>query len=84
VVIEAQAAGLPVAVSDVGGPKELIQSPLQGRVLPARDVDAWVEGLVEMLARHPERSEREQMARAVHDERSWLRAAESFWADGLG
>jgi hypothetical protein len=37
-----------------------------------------------MLARHPERSEREQMARAVHDERSWLRAAESFWADGLG
>jgi glycosyltransferase involved in cell wall biosynthesis len=84
VVIEAQAAGLPVAVSDVGGPKELIQSPLQGCVLPARDVDAWVEGLVEMLARHPERSEREQMARAVHDERSWLRAAESFWADGLG
>ncbi len=44
VVVEAMAAGLPVAVSDIGGPRELVKTSQMGRVLPARDAAAWVDG----------------------------------------
>src|SRR6202012_216848 len=54
VVVEAMAAGgLPVAVADVGGPRELVKSSQMGRVLPARNAAAWVDGLAQMLARLP-------------------------------
>jgi glycosyltransferase involved in cell wall biosynthesis len=82
VVIEALASGLPAAVSDVGGPKELIRSAEQGRVFAARDVRAWVSGLAEMLAHPPAQAERENRARGVHDERSWHRAFAAFWENG--
>jgi glycosyltransferase involved in cell wall biosynthesis len=80
VVIEAMAAGLPVAVSDVGGPKELIKSPRHGRVLPARQIDAWINGLKEMLGQLPTRAEREQLSLEIREERSWDRAFKEFWA----
>ena len=35
-VVEAMAAGLRVAVSDIGGPRELVKTSLMGRVLPDR------------------------------------------------
>jgi glycosyltransferase involved in cell wall biosynthesis len=83
VVIEALASGLPVAVSDVGGPRELVKKSEQGRVLPARDAEAWAQALAEMLTRLPSREERQALSQAVHDQRSWNHAAEVFWSDGL-
>lgn len=82
VVVEAMAAGLPVAVSDVGGPRELVKSPQMGRVLPARDATAWVNGLAEMLARPPTREERQGLAKQAGSERRWESAFARFWADG--
>ncbi len=82
VVIEALAAGLPVLVSDVGGPRELVTRPEQGRVIPARDLAAWVKACEELLQKLPDRSARLQMAQWVHDERSWDRAFETFWKQG--
>ncbi|MBC7835424.1 MAG: glycosyltransferase [Phycisphaerales bacterium] len=50
VVMEAQSAGLPVVVTNVGGPSEVVRSALApnlnghdptGYVLPATDVSAW-------------------------------------------
>ena len=38
VVLEAQASGLPVLVSDEGGPREVMDDGLTGLVLPAADV----------------------------------------------
>lgn len=84
VVIEAMAAGLPVAVSDVGGPKELIRSPLQGCVLPARQQAQWVQGLAAMLQALPSKSDREQLSRQIREERSWDRAFAEFWKMGQG
>jgi glycosyltransferase involved in cell wall biosynthesis len=83
VVVEAMAAGLPVAVSDVGGPRELVKTSQMGRVLPARDVTAWVDGLAEMLAKPPSLEERQGMARQAGSERRWDRAFARLWADGL-
>ncbi len=84
VVVEAMAAGLPVAVSDIGGPRELVRTSQMGRVLAARDAGAWVEGLAEMLGKLPQREEREAIARQAGGERQWATAFAKFWADGLG
>ena len=59
----AMAAGLRVAVSDIGGPRELVKTSQMGRVLPARDANAWVDGLTEMLGKLPPPEERQVIAR---------------------
>lgn len=82
VVVEAMSAGLPVAVSDVGGPRELVKSLQMGRILPARDASAWVEGLSQMLALPRSMEERHALARQVGSDRRWDSAFARFWADG--
>jgi glycosyltransferase involved in cell wall biosynthesis len=82
VVVEAMAAGLPVAVSDAGGPRELVKSSLMGLVLPARDAGAWVEGLARMMARLPSAEERQAISQLAGSERRWDAAFAKFWADG--
>jgi glycosyltransferase involved in cell wall biosynthesis/predicted metal-dependent phosphoesterase TrpH len=82
VVVEAMAAGLPAAVSDVGGPQELVKSSQMGRIFPARDAGAWVEGLAQMLAQPPSPEERLARSRQAGNERRWDQALARFWADG--
>lgn len=79
VVIEAMAAGLRAYVSDIGGPRELVQRPEQGRVLPARSVGVWVDALAEALAHLPTPEQRQALADQIHEERNWNRAFEVFW-----
>jgi glycosyltransferase involved in cell wall biosynthesis len=43
VVLEAQACGLPVVVSDIGGPKEIIVDGTTGFIAKANDLKNWVE-----------------------------------------
>ena len=38
VIIEAQASGVPVIVSDTGGPKELVEANVNGLVTKSHDV----------------------------------------------
>jgi glycosyltransferase involved in cell wall biosynthesis len=83
VVVEAMAAGLPAAVSDIGGPRELIKTSLMGRILPARDPHAWVTGLEQMLSQPPTPEDRLALSRQAGSERKWDRAFARFWADGL-
>jgi glycosyltransferase involved in cell wall biosynthesis len=72
-----------VAVSDVGGPRELVKSAQMGRVLPARDAQAWVEGLAAMVAQPVPPEERQLIARQAGSELRWENAFARFWADGL-
>jgi glycosyltransferase involved in cell wall biosynthesis len=51
-VIEAQAAGLPVVSTDVGGVRDIVADGLSGFVVPPGDVDAIAERLAR-LARDP-------------------------------
>ncbi len=82
VVIEALASGLPVLVSDQGGPKELLRHPDDGEVVSG-GVAEWEKavrrvlgGLEGMDARSARR------ARTVHG-RAWGDAFTKFWGEGL-
>jgi glycosyltransferase involved in cell wall biosynthesis len=48
-VAEALACGVPVVVSDAGGPQELFNTGKAGLVLPADDLEAWIEGIGDMI-----------------------------------
>jgi glycosyltransferase involved in cell wall biosynthesis len=82
VVVEAMAAGLPAAVSDIGGPRELVKNSQMGRVLPARDATAWINGLAEMLAEPRTMENRKALAEQAGSDRRWNSAFTRFWAAG--
>ncbi|MCE7975043.1 MAG: glycosyltransferase family 1 protein [Leptolyngbya sp. PLA1] len=63
VVMEAQASGVPVLVSDVGGPREVVSPGITGLVLPASDHPAWARAITDLAA---DRARRERMGRAAH------------------
>ncbi|MCS7033712.1 MAG: glycosyltransferase family 1 protein [Phycisphaerae bacterium] len=49
VVMEAQACGLPVLVSDEGGPKSIIEDGKTGRVVPGSDPARWAEAIETLI-----------------------------------
>jgi glycosyltransferase involved in cell wall biosynthesis len=55
VVIEAQAAGLPVLVSNSGGPKETIDDGLTGQVVLTNDPVEWTKAIDQLLDDTPRR-----------------------------
>ena len=79
VVIEAQASGLPVIVSDVGGPKDLVEDGVDGRITKGLDLDA-LTAAVRQLAEDPLlRKSMGVASRSRVAERDWTRAARLFW-----
>lgn len=80
VVMEAQAAGLPVLVTEMGGPKEVMQDRVTGHVLGHKNPDAWVTAIVDLIADH---DRRQRMSRAAFDamQGCTLEASfEEFWS----
>ncbi len=87
-VLEAQSCGTPALVSDVGGPKELIQHGRTGWVLNAGSIGDWVEGIrraVELLRVHPERFAEmgREARRRVVEQRDWDAVLRAY-VDGVG
>jgi glycosyltransferase involved in cell wall biosynthesis len=80
VILEAMASGLPVVVSDVGGPQELVKRPEHGRVARARDLRHWTKTVSELLKNPPALVQREALAREVQEARSWDTAFSKFWS----
>jgi glycosyltransferase involved in cell wall biosynthesis len=62
--MESQASGLPVLVTDVGGPKEVMRNHETGYVLSARDDAAWVRAIVKLAS---DATLRERMGKAAHE-----------------
>ena len=81
VVMESQASGLPVIVSDIGGPQGLVnQKENSGFVVEANNTQAWMNA-IETL--HKNRELREEMGRNAVNEMARLPIEESFeqfWA----
>jgi glycosyltransferase involved in cell wall biosynthesis len=82
-VLEAQSCGLPAAVSDAGGPKEIVSMDETGWILPASDVDAWVKrilSVVEMIRQSPEEYQRirEASRKEVLERHDWERILKTY------
>jgi glycosyltransferase involved in cell wall biosynthesis len=80
VILEAQASGLPVVVSDSGGPKELVLDKANGLITRSHDVEDFKRAIGTLVTN---RALRERMAKSARDsvtDRSWPRAFAKFWA----
>jgi glycosyltransferase involved in cell wall biosynthesis len=75
VVMESQASGLPVIVSDQGGPKEVVQDGRTGMVLPPDRPQLWADSIVALCTDHARRRE---MGEAAHDSMQGFSLEHSF------
>lgn len=80
VVMEAQASGLPVLVSDQGGPREVVQEGITGHVLPAAHtgtISLWADAIVRLLAAESH-DRRQSMGASAHHAMQSLSIESSF------
>lgn len=80
VIIEAQASGLPVVVSDLGGPKELVEDGVDGFVTKANDPEDFARAIRTIVENPDLRAKMAARAREKVINRSWPNAFQKFWA----
>jgi len=80
VVIEAQASGIPVIVSDTGGPKELVKANVNGVVTKSHDVEDLMQAIRDLVNDKGKRDRMSRHARQAEVDRSWPGAFRKFWA----
>jgi glycosyltransferase involved in cell wall biosynthesis len=83
VVLEAQASRLPVVVSDVGGPKELVLPEINGFVAKAHDTDEFVTAITRLVRDNTMQKTMAENARKSVLQRNWPDAFRKFWAATL-
>lgn len=74
VILEAQACGLPVVSTDVGGIHEVVDADWKGRLTPSGDMQAWTAAVREMLQNPPARSRLAEIGTA----RTWPATALAY------
>ncbi|PYJ74965.1 MAG: histidinol-phosphatase [Verrucomicrobia bacterium] len=80
VIIEAQASGVPVVVSDSGGPKELVEDKANGFITKSHDVEDFTRAVRALVVDRGLRKRMGDCARKSVVDRSWPRAFRKFWA----
>ncbi len=80
VIIEAQASGIPVIVSDSGGPKELVEDQANGLVTKSHDVEDFARAMRTLASDPKRRQEMGVKARESVVNRTWPSAFRKFWA----
>lgn len=79
VVIEAQASGLPVLVSDKGGPKEVVRDHATGFVLRSDRTQDWADRIIHLATDPPRRAEMSAAAHQWAQSLSIKHSFEHFW-----
>ncbi|HJT45135.1 MAG TPA: glycosyltransferase [Chthoniobacterales bacterium] len=80
VIIEAQASGVPVVVSDSGGPKELVENNENGLITKSHDADDLTRAIRELVMDSDRRKRMGDHARESVINRTWPTAFRQFWA----
>ena len=80
VIIEAQASGVPVVVSDSGGPKELVDDKTNGLVTKSHDVEDFTRAIRALIVDRALRKRMGGCARQSVVDRSWPNAFRKFWS----
>lgn len=79
VVLEAQSSGLPVLVSDAGGPKAVVKDGVTGHVLRADDEARWSQATVDLAVDTERRTTMGVEASAFAQEFSIAHSIDHFW-----
>ena len=79
VILEAQASGLPVVVSDVGGPRENILPDKTGVVIPGDDMESLAEAIKKLTENPLKLKQMGREARAFMESRSFENAFLEHW-----
>src|SRR5213078_1093240 len=79
VIIEAQASGVPVIVSDSGGPKELVEDNQNGLITKSHDADDFTSAIRTLVTDPALRERMGNCARKSVIARSWPGAFRKFW-----
>ena len=74
VVLEAQACGLPVVVSDQGGPRENMQAGVTGRVSRGGDAGDLADAVIDLASSRARRGAMSAAARRYAESRRWEQA----------
>ena len=82
VVIEALASGLPVLVSDQGGPKELLRNPNDGLVLAGGEAQ-WEAAIRKWIGSTSMPNDAKSRRERTVAGRKWEDAFRRFWEEGL-
>jgi glycosyltransferase involved in cell wall biosynthesis len=80
VILEAQACGLPVVVSDSGGPKELVEDKSNGLITKSHDLEDLTRAIRALVTDSALRKRMGESARSSVIDRSWPSAFRKFWA----
>jgi glycosyltransferase involved in cell wall biosynthesis len=80
VILEAQASGLPVVVSDSGGPKELVANGTNGLITKSHDIEDFTRAIRSLVSDPALRNRMAKSARSSVTDRSWPNAFGKFWA----
>jgi glycosyltransferase involved in cell wall biosynthesis len=80
VIIEAQASGVPVVVSDSGGPKELVDNNQNGLITKSHDAEDLTRAIRELVVDSDRRKRMGNHARESVINRTWPNAFRKFWA----
>jgi glycosyltransferase involved in cell wall biosynthesis len=79
VILEAQSSGVPVIVSDSGGPKELVEDRTNGLITRSHDVDDFTQAIGSLVTDAMLRQRMGAAARKSVMDRSWPNAFRKFW-----
>jgi glycosyltransferase involved in cell wall biosynthesis len=81
VILEAQASGIPVIVSDVGGPRDLVDHGVDGFITKANDPGDLAAAIRRLAEDSALRAKLGAAARKRVEDRDWTEAACHFWSD---
>lgn len=80
VILEAQASGIPVVVSDVGGPRDLVGHGVDGMITRGLDADDLAAAIKMLAADDGLRRRMGAAGRSRVEGRDWSEAFERFWS----
>ena len=81
VILEAQASGIPVIVSDIGGPRDLVDNGKDGFITKGHDSAELATAIKKLSTDRELRERMGSLSRHRVETRDWSEAFEKFWME---